>query len=249
MNKIKPPTNCPTCGGDLTFKKDILYCLKDSCEAREQKSIQHWAKTLKIKGLGPQTIAKLNLTDITDIYTLTEDNLATALGSKLATKLLLEIKNSALAPMELMLPAFGIPLIGQTAAQKLKLAIPSIDELSVEKAKQAGLGPKAIESLMTWFNEYYSIYKEVLPFSWEFSNTTKIVDTNKVVCITGKLKSFKSKKEAEEALVNKGFSVVSSLTKKVNYLVNESGIDSAKTEKARESGVMIVTNINQLIGA
>jgi len=38
------------------------------------------------------------------------------------------------------------------------------------------------------------------------------------------------------------------LTKDVTILVNESGIESAKTKKARDSGVQIITNLLEFIG-
>ena len=58
----------------------------------------------------------------------------------------------------------------------------------------------------------------------------------------------KTKAEAEKALTNRGWIVKSSLTKDVTHLVNESGLESSKTKKARESGISIITNLNQLIG-
>jgi hypothetical protein len=42
--------------------------------------------------------------------------------------------------------------------------------------------------------------------------------------------------------------VKGSLTKQVTILVNESGIESAKTKQARENGVTIVTNLLDFIG-
>ena len=44
-----------------------------------------------------------------------------------------------------------------------------------------------------------------------------------------------------------GFVVKSSLTKDVTHLVNESGVESAKTEAARERGVLIITNLKHLL--
>jgi hypothetical protein len=41
--------------------------------------------------------------------------------------------------------------------------------------------------------------------------------------------------------------VKSSLTKDVNFLVNESGIESAKTRTAQERGITIITNLKDLI--
>ena len=69
-----------------------------------------------------------------------------------------------------------------------------------------------------------------------------------VVCISGKLKSFKTKAEATEVLTQKGYAVKSSVTKDVTHLVNESGVESTKTRKARDSGIIIIENLKELIG-
>jgi NAD-dependent DNA ligase len=68
-----------------------------------------------------------------------------------------------------------------------------------------------------------------------------------VVCITGKLKSFKTKAEAGSALIGLGYIVKSSLTKDVTILVNESGIESAKTKQARDSGIEIITDLKSYL--
>jgi NAD-dependent DNA ligase len=68
------------------------------------------------------------------------------------------------------------------------------------------------------------------------------------VCITGKLKSFKTKAEAAKALEQHGYTVKSSVTKDVTVLVNESGIESQKTIKARNDGLTIVENLLEFLG-
>ena len=69
-----------------------------------------------------------------------------------------------------------------------------------------------------------------------------------VVCITGKLKSYSTKAHAEKVLNQYGYVVKSSLTKDCTHLVNESGIESAKTQTARDRGVQIITNLNLFLG-
>jgi NAD-dependent DNA ligase len=71
-------------------------------------------------------------------------------------------------------------------------------------------------------------------------------ETTGVVCISGKLTSYKTKAQATEYLEQLGYLVKSSLTKDVTILVNESGIESAKTRTAQERGVKIITNLNQI---
>jgi len=70
--------------------------------------------------------------------------------------------------------------------------------------------------------------------------------TKNIVCITGKLNSFVSKAEAKEHLESLGYEVRSTVTKDVTILLNESGVESGKTKKARDNGVRIVTSIDEL---
>jgi NAD-dependent DNA ligase len=252
MKQIEPPKNCPSCQYGLHWKKDVLFCTNESCNARSQKSVQHWAKTLKIKGLGPRAIEKLELVDISDIYSLQLHFVKDALGSeKLAVKLLEEIAKSKKADLLQSLPAFGIPLIGNSATQKLSSVITRLDDLTEAKAREAGLGPKATENLMEWFlTRYKKDLKVSLPLSFEFLQRVKqdLKPDKGVVCISGKLKSYKTKALATKDLESCGYVVKPSITKEVTILVNESGVESAKTEKARASGITIVTDIKQLIG-
>ena len=147
LRKILPPTECPSCGGELTSVNDLLYCYSTNCSAQKQKKIEHFAKTLKIKGLGPATIEKLEIEDFDQVYLYDEFLLCERLGEKLGTKLHAEIQNSTSAPLDLVLPAFGIPLIGKTATKKLSETVQSITEITPDTCERAGLGPKATENL------------------------------------------------------------------------------------------------------
>jgi BRCT domain type II-containing protein len=92
-------------------------------------------------------------------------------------------------------------------------------------------------------NEYYD-----LPFSFSCEiPEVDYVPLKGVVCITGKLKSYPTKAAAEKVLHKYGYETKGSLTKNVTILVNESGIESAKTNKAQEMGIKIYNNIKQLI--
>jgi len=77
---ITQPTKCPACNADLVKVKDQLFCRNESCEAQSSKKLEHYAKVLKIKGLGPKSIEKLGITTIIDLYDLTESTLVDVLG-------------------------------------------------------------------------------------------------------------------------------------------------------------------------
>ncbi len=249
MQTIQAPTNCPSCSSLLDWSNDLLYCRSSQCSAQKQKKVEHFAKTLKIKGLGPSAVNKLGLTDIDQIYSLSREEIAEGLSSeKLAEKLYAEIKNSEAAPLNAVLAAFSIPLIGKTASDKLSKIITNITEINESSCKQAGLGPKATENLLEWLHrDFYSFYDGYLPFDYKFDTPLQKEEIG-IVCISGKLTSFKTKALATQALEHKGYVVKSSLTKDVTILINESGVESTKTTQARNSGVTIIENLLDLLG-
>ena len=249
MEQILAPTNCPSCESDLEFINEILYCFNKMCPAQWDKKLENFAKHLKIRGLGPATINKLEILEYPELYELTVGELTVRLGSeKMATKLALEIINSCKTDLQTLLPAFSIPLFGRSASQKLCERITSIEEVTEASCTEAGIGPKATANLIAWLEtEFYPNRYNDLPFSFK---TKKVIKRKMVgtVCITGRLNSFPSKAHAEKVLEKRGFAVKTSLTKDCTHLINESGIESAKTRTARERGVIIITNLNDLFG-
>ena len=242
--KISPPESCPSCGETLTWEKDQLFCRSTFCPAKQDKRIEHFCKTLNIKGLGPKTVQKLELSEPWELYDFTVEELTHLIGSeKLAIKIFDEIKESQKADLQRVLPAFSIPLLGKSASEKISKRVSSIEEITVQTCREAGLGPKVTENLLRWVNsEEWSCY----PFSFESAPIEERTITS-VVCITGRLKSFKTKNEAKAALEQAGYLVKDSVTKDVEILINESGIDSAKVKKARANGTRIVTSLSDLI--
>lgn len=245
--KIEAPTNCPSCNSLLEKRNDVLYCINSNCGAQASKQVEHFAKTLKIKGLGPATIEKLELNSVVDIYEIDLAYMIFFLKSeKVALKLFDEIQKSKQTQLNVLLPAFGIPLIGKTAADKLSKVCDSIFDIDNQTCKAAGLGDKATQNLMNWLENDFERYHD-LPFSFEFESEPRGGGEG-VVCISGKLKSFKTKAEATKVLQALGYTVKDSLTKDVTILVNESGRETDKTRKAEASGVRVVNNLNDLIG-
>lgn len=244
---ITAPTNCPSCDSVLEWSNDLLYCRNPDCQSTNLKKIEHFAKTLKIMGLGPASIERLEILSIPELYEMDYQYMLDQLGSeKVASKLHDEIEKSKTRSLNLVLPAFGIPLIGKTATDKLAAVCQTIFDINEEICKKAGLGPKATENLLDWLEN--TTYWEYLPFSYTFEKKTVSTSARGVVCISGKLNSFSTKQEAQNLLEELGYTVKSSLTKDVTILVNESGVETSKTQKARESGVLIVTDLKSFIG-
>jgi len=248
LTQITRPQHCPSCNSILEWLSPLLYCRNSDCASQSSKKVEHFAKTLKIKGLGPAAIKRLDIRGVDEIYSFTEEELCVGLDSdKLGSKLFAEIENSKNAPLNTVLAGFSIPLIGKTASEKLSSVCDTIYEINEQSCTEAGLGPKSTESLTTWLDEvFYPTLEGSLPFSVKFNKSPQSSQAG-IVCISGKLKSFKTKADATTCLKAAGFEVKTSVTKDVTHLVNESGIETAKTEKARLSGITIIENLKSFL--
>ena len=97
FQEINFPTNCPSCDSELEWVNDSLYCRNHLCPAQNAKAVEHFAKTMKIKGLGPASIRKLGWTCPSEIYLTSRESILASLGSeKVTSKLMLEILNLSL---------------------------------------------------------------------------------------------------------------------------------------------------------
>ena len=251
--KIEIPTHCPCCGEPLEWEKDQIFCVNSSCPAQLYKRVEHFTKTLGIKGFGAKTIEKLALDSIPEIYFLEFDDVAAALGSeRMAEKLLLEIEQSRTASLDKVLAAFSIPLIGQTLSTRLCQVVKNIDEITTETCNSAGLGAKATANLISWLNTEFLEVREFLPFDFKASepeNASSGEDGKSLptICITGKLVTFKTKAEATTALQMAGYKVVESVTKQTDMLVDEGDKGSAKRKRAEELSIPIITNLKDFL--
>lgn len=243
---ITQPTHCPSCDSELVIVNDQLFCKNKNCPAQSLKKIEHFCKSMKIKGMGPSSLQKLDFESIKDMYTFSNQYYVDALGQTIGTKLFREVHNSKNQPLELILAGLSIPLIGETVSKKLCSVISNIKDISVETCKQAGLGEKATANILEWMCS--DSYKELLSLPLNFSNSPGTnTDKNGItVCITGKLKDFKNRNDAAKYLESLGYTVTDSVTSKTNVLIDEEEKQSSKRAKAESLGIEITT-IDKLI--
>lgn len=245
--KIEIPTVCPCCNYPLELVNDQLFCRNTACDAQLSKKVEHFCKTLGIKGMGAKTIEKLGLADITELFYLDLESVAESLSSKtMATKLLNEIDKAKQADLATVIASFSIPLVGGTASKKICAVVSNIDEITFEKCREAGLGEKVSHNLVNWLEYEFQEVKEFLPFSFT-SIKVPVQSGGKSVCITGKLSSFKTKAEAYKALEEAGFKVTETVTKSTDYVVDEDNKGSSKRKKADDLGITIIQNLNTFL--
>lgn len=250
--EINLPTECPACGSeDLELRKDLLFCTNKACSAQSSGKLQKFCKTLKIKGFGPATIDKSGLETIEELVTVTPEFLKNkGFSDTMANKLAQSVKDrlSSIVTVSDFLTAMSIPNIGAGTARKLSHL--SVDEITFNKCKKAGLGDVAAQSLIVWVETEWPTLKH-LPIMLSEASETKPEVTPSVqatVCITGKLNDFTSRSKAKEFLESKGYVVKSGVTKAVQYLICEDGnTASSSYKKSISAGIPVVT-IKQLLG-
>jgi len=237
--KIEIITNCPSCGSDLEQVNSQLFCRNVSCPAQSVKKIEAFAKKMKIKGLGPASIQKLELESVLDIYFSTEDTLIEVLGEKVGTKVFKEIQNSKNVRFSTLVSALSIPLIGDTAAKKVAVEYNSFRDI-MEGSNELPLGEKASDNLFGWLldNEEMALELDSL---MSYTAASAAVEQKGSVCITGKLKDFSNRNSAKEILESHGYTVTSSVSSKTAYLVDEEGKPSSKRKKAENLNIPIVS--------
>ena len=246
--RIEIPTECPCCNYPLELVNDQLFCRNTACGAQLNKKVEHFCKTLGIKGMGSRTVEKLGLSDITELFYLDQEQVVDLLGSeKVALKLLDEIERSKSADLATVIASFSIPLVGATASKKLCEVVTSVDEISYDTCKQAGLGDKVTQNLVAWLETDFQEMREFLPFSFKSQKNSNTNSSQKTICITGKLSSYKTKAEAYKSLEEAGYTPVESVTKATDYLVDEEDKGSSKRKKAESLGITIITNLNNFL--
>jgi len=209
----------------------------DASQHSTSKLLEHFIKTLEIKGLGPASVSKMGLLHPIDLFDNQDWSLLGANGEKVVA----EIERSKTKPYELVLASLGIPGVGKRASKLIVKHIPSFDRLrEIETVQIHGIGPKTVENLLVWLdtNEEW-VYG--LPLRLEQNQSIDFEsDSDEVrkICITGKMDM--TRNELAEVLESKGFKVTNTVTKDCYALITAGDTSSSKYKKAISSGIKVV---------
>lgn len=263
-NKVyfKLPNRCPVCGGPVSIhceiNSEVLYCDNPNCEGKLLNKINHFCskKGLDIRGLSKATLEKLinwgwvnTYQDIFLLYQYKDRWIKkSGFGEASVNKILNAIKEAQTTTLDKIIAAAGIPEIGSRVAKDLANHYNSWDEFRAETdfLKYDGIGEVMNTNILTFdydklnldytINRFLSIKKEK-----EEKKNTKVLE-GKVFCITGKVHLFKNRNELQNDIELKGGKVVSSISNKTNYLINNDiESTSSKNKKAKEIGIPIIT--------
>lgn len=252
---------CPICGELTEIKQEndskMLYCTNPQCEGKLLNRIDHFCskKGLDIKGLSKATLEKLIdwgwITNYWDIFTLENhrDEWINKPGFGVASvnKILNAINDAKNTTLDKIIAAAGIPEVGSKVAKDLAKHYENWLDFrnEINFLQYDGIGEVMNNNLLTFD---YSDLKldDTIKLQLNIIKNTKENENNKldgkVFCITGKVSKFKNRNELQTDIENKGGKVVGSVSKNVNYLINnDSTSASAKNIKAKELGIKIIT--------
>ncbi|NGX50632.1 MAG: DNA ligase [Chlamydiae bacterium] len=253
------PASCPICGTELvrTEGEVAVRCPNTrECGGQKLRRMSFFVSknAMDIENLGPEIVKKLSesglLSDLSDIYRLTEEDLAQIEGFKERSiqNLLASIEKSKKSTLSRFIFAIGIPYVGAGTAQFLADEAGSIEKLSQmseeELCEIEGVGEKVARSVLS-FLEDATRQKEIAALlslgvkpEAAYKKIAGHSFAGKSFVLTGSLESM-TRSAASELIKERGGRVSGSVSKKTDYLlVGES--PGSKYQKALDLGVEVL---------
>ena len=260
-NEIVFPNVCETCGTKLVDEGSRLYCPNKACSKRVLHQLLKFVQTVDIRDLGETLVTQLfkngRLKSITDIYTLTVDELVPyflneesqeaekrSLGAEKVYKSIQAHKNMTLP---VFLAGFDIEGFGETLAEKLvqagfntldKLLLATQDQIADVYGFAQIMAHTIVQGLAENAVEMRTLVQDGI-ITIETKSGGKL--EGKSFCFTGELVTMK-RQDAEQLVKQNGGVCKSSVTKDLTYLVtNDTTSGSSKNVKAAALGIPVIT--------
>jgi DNA ligase (NAD+) len=259
---FRMPRKCPVCRTRLFREAEEVAwrCVNASCPAQLKARLLHFGSrgAMDIEGMGEKLVEQLVGTglvkNLADLYDLTLPKLVELerMGEKSAQGILDGLEASKARPFTRVLYGLGIRHVGVHAARLLVQAFGSWDRLKVEvKAKvesgtstsTSALTSSVAESLANFLadKENLQLVERLrtagLRFEEKSAAGPKPLQGMKFV-LTGTLEQ-RTREQATELILSRGGSVVSSVSKKTDFVVAGASPGS-KYDKAKELGVKVI---------
>jgi DNA ligase (NAD+) len=256
--KFRMPNKCPVCGSKVVQDEGqvALRCVNVQCPAQLKRRIEHFASrgAMDIEGLGEmmveQLVTKHLVHDVSDIFALTAENMATLerMGEKSITNLLGGIESSKTRPLWRLIFALGILHVGVSASRALADHFGSLEKLMNASVDELQLIPDVGEVVAQSVHDFFAetrnraLLQRLLERGVQPQiEPKKTIHQSGIVgstwVITGTLSQ--PRDEIAEMIIAAGGKVSGSVSKKTSYLLagEEAG---SKREKAKQLGVRVV---------
>jgi DNA ligase (NAD+) len=255
---FKMPERCPECGGHVHKAEDeVAYrCVSAACPAKLRESLLHFAgrHAMNVDGLGDkivdQLVAKGLVKDVAGLYSLDLETVSALerMAEKSAQNLLDEIEASKKNGLARLIYALGIRFVGERTAQLLAEHFGSLEKLAAAGEESLleveEVGPKVAASIVEFFSEPANkklverLRKAGVKLTEERRALKDTRLAGKTFVFTGALVNY-SREQAGELVAAMGGKVISSVSKKTDYVVV--GADpGSKYDRAKSLGVAIL---------
>jgi DNA ligase (NAD+) len=243
----KPPTKCGVCKSVLEKVGEYLACRNRECPALVEGRIQNWVDAVGVLDWGEKLITQLVEAELVsepaDLYKLEPEQIAKLerRGMVIAKKVLDQLMATLPLSLPKFLAALGIENFGlQTAKALVAAGFDSIEK--VQAAKEAelavlpGVGPAKGKAIAAGLKQRKAeiarlIAAGVVPVNK--ANAGPLA--GKTFCFTGALS--RPRKELEQLVESRGGTLLSGVTKELNYLVMaDPASGSSKSQKAKQYG-------------
>lgn len=261
---LEIPDRCPVCGSKASIisNSDVkyLYCMNDFCKAKLIKRLSLFVSrnAMNIDGISDMILNKLITEKIVnnykDLYHLDryKDKIIAfdGFGEKSYSNMINSIEKSRHVKLANFIYALGIPDIGFSRAKLIcnhfNNDFNKISNLTYEELSNIpGVGDVIAKEWIDTFSnpdfiEELKELKEEIDIPKASTNSNKDLDGLTFV-ITGSLNKFTNRDTMIEFIEEHGGKVVTSISSKVNYLINNDITStSTKNNKAKELGINII---------
>tara|TARA_B100001057_G_scaffold488688_1_gene573545 strand:- start:8358 stop:10364 length:2007 start_codon:yes stop_codon:yes gene_type:complete len=261
--KINFIKNCPDCNSRLTRDENGAnhYCLNSiSCKQQIIGSIKHFISrnAMNIEGIGEETILSMYqsglVNNIADLYELNFNDIIALerMASKSVSNILDGIIKSKEMPFHKVLFGLGIRHVGTTVAKTLTKSFNNIDDISDASLDELiavnEIGEKIAMSIINYFksdsnlNQLERLKSAGLKFNSstkEDDNVSNIFAGSRFV-ISGVFDNM-SRDDLKNIIIENGGKLVTSISKKTNYLVAGNNIGPSKYKKAKDLEINIIS--------
>jgi DNA ligase (NAD+) len=257
------PTHCPACGTELVRSEGEaqFYCPNEkSCEPQILAKLEHFIarKAMNVDELGPKTLEQLYkagyVRNAADLYDLTFEQLVPLerMGEKSANNILQSLEKSKGTPYDRVLFALGIRFVGSTVAKKLAEELPDLEALRGATYEELiainEIGDRIAQSIIAYFQDpdHVQLVERLKAAGLKFKSekTTPDIQSDRLegmtFVISGVFQSV-SREELQQLIISHGGKVVSSISKKLSYLVAGDKMGPSKLEKAEKLGVNMLS--------
>ena len=257
-NPVTFPRHCPSCGTELQHQEELVAVICPNhlgCKDQLKGRLSHFVSrnAMNIDGLGSAIIDRLVdleiLTDLPDIYRLQASDLEglEGFGEKSISNLLSAIESSKTASLDRLIFGLGITHVGRQTAQLLLSEMNEIGDILTIDAEDMiaidGIGDKMIDAIDELRRTQHFIQQisdfESLGVTGSVPKASSAKLDGLSFVLTGSLS--RPRPEWEALIQDQGGKTLSSVSKKLNYLVvgEAAGSKLSKAEVLNEKGAEI----------